>query len=156
MGGHADPVAGVSSVSRRLTAGSRKFSGTFESVLYMDPRRNFRCASEDPSRRPLPRVKAEALQRIWRSVQRKGDDECWLLGWPPGVKGVDSYGFPRMMVEGKYIRTYKLVYEDVHGEQSEGDSVAHTCRTKMCLNPRHLVGVSREEHKRRTPKQSKR
>jgi hypothetical protein len=104
---------------------------------------------EVPAVSPLPKAKADSLERVWSLVQRKGECECWPIVFPDGVKGTDSYGYPRTKVEGKYVKTYHLVYEAEHGELGEGEGVDHTCRDKMCHNLRHLEGVSSEENTRR-------
>jgi hypothetical protein len=104
-----------------------------------------------PSESPLPRdgSKAAALERVLSMVQVGEEDECWPIVFPGGVKGTDDDGYPRIKVGGRYVRTYKLVYEAEHGEQENGETVDHVCHDKMCHNGRHLEGVSREENTRR-------
>jgi hypothetical protein len=111
---------------------------------------------------PLPRAKAAAVERVWSLVQRRGERECWPIVFPEGVKGTDSYGYPRMKVGGKYVKTYHLVYEERNGEMGDDEGVDHVCHNrdascpggrecphKMCHNLAHLQGVSSEENTRR-------
>jgi hypothetical protein len=49
-------------------------------------------ASGIPSVSPLPPEKQAALERVRLHVQVRGEDECWLLVWPAGVKETNAKG----------------------------------------------------------------
>ena len=83
-----------------------------------------------PAGSPLPADKAEALERVRQFVQLRGEDQCWPLVWPEGVKGTDDRGRPRIKVSGRYVKIYQLVYEEANGEQGPGVSVDHACHNE--------------------------
>ena len=47
------------------------------------------------------------------------------------------------------MKTYQLAYEEQNGAPAPGATVDHTCRNKLCHNPRHLEAVPDEENTRR-------
>jgi hypothetical protein len=112
--------------------------------------------SAGPTVSPLPADKAAALQRVRELVQVRGEDECWRIVWPEGVKGTDDRGRPRIKVSGRYVKTYQLVYEETNGELGEDEGLDHTCHNLMCHNLRHLEGVSSEENTRRRHESARR
>src|SRR5262249_18728278 len=88
-----------------------------------------RCEQSEATDLPLSSERAAALERVRLYVQVKGADECWPLKWPDGMKGADEDGYPRIKVGGRYVPTYKLVYEETNGEQGDDESVDRVCHT---------------------------
>ena len=64
-------------------------------------------------------------------------DDCWL--WTGHLRN----GYPYT----KNRRANRVVFELFHRKLRSGEVVHHTCETKACLNPRHLVAMSNEEHR---------
>lgn len=74
------------------------------------------------------------MERLWKLVQRGGDDECWL--W----KGSDGNGTraPTISVNGTQKVAYRLVFEDAYGEIDSSTWVMHSCDNSRCMNPKHM------------------
>lgn len=85
-------------------------------------------------------MNAAVVNLIWSRVDKRGPDECWL--WTDTV--VKGYG--RLYLGGKSFSVHRTVYEDTHGPIAPGLDVHHTCETKLCCNPAHLVALTRSEH----------
>ena len=52
-------------------------------------------------------------------------------------------GYGRIHVGGKWTQAHRWVY----GEVPNGKELHHICQNKACVNPIHLVAVTRKEHK---------
>lgn len=65
----------------------------------------------------------------------KGDDtECWL--WTASMSD-DGYGF--FTDNKKTVQAHRFSYQYYKKESPEGKLVRHTCDTRNCVNPNHLV-----------------
>jgi hypothetical protein len=84
------------------------------------------------------------MERLWRRVDVRGPDECWL--WQ-GPARPDGYGEIRVAAGDKQL-VHRLVYADRHGPIPDGYDVHHWCETKLCCNPGpgHLEQLAHEEH----------
>lgn len=98
------------------------------SVRHSARRRNLGLPPLDPER------------RFWRTVDRRGVDECWL--W---LGTLNSHGY------GRYGRrmAHRMAYEFLVGPIPEGLTLDHLCRTPRCVNPAHLEPVTHQENIRR-------
>lgn len=51
---------------------------------------------------------------------------------------LDKDGYPKMMVNKKFYRVHRFVYEQCFGEIPESQLVRHKCDNPSCINPEHL------------------
>jgi hypothetical protein len=89
-------------------------------------------------------------ERLWRRVQKGGPDDCWLWlgatnGNGYGVIGVGS----RAVGDLKHAYVHRIAWELERGQIPEGLEIDHLCRTRMCVNIRHLALVTHAENNRR-------
>src|ERR1051325_2224677 len=73
------------------------------------------------------------IERFWRSVARRGDDDCWL--WTAGI-GTRGYG--QFRVGQLMVGSHRVAFILSSGEIPEGLCVCHSCDTPLCCNPAHL------------------
>lgn len=96
----------------------------------------------DAFKSPSRGVPREVLLKSGRSFLRGvddsgGEESCWP--WTRGT--LNGNGRFRPFVDGKsthYIAHY-FGYELFVGPVPEGSFLHHTCRNKLCCNPKHLV-----------------
>jgi hypothetical protein len=95
-------------------------------------------------RGPKPRPLGE---RIWRRVQIAGPDDCWIwLGTTNGKGyGITNRGGRK---DGR-VYVHRAVWELERGPIPEGLEIDHLCRTRSCVNIRHLALVTHAENNRR-------
>lgn len=62
--------------------------------------------------------------------------------------GVDRRGYGRVKVDGKGLFAHRYFYELERGPIPVGKELHHKCEVPACVNPAHLVPVTREEHAR--------
>jgi hypothetical protein len=67
------------------------------------------------------------------------DTGCW--NWTRG--GSQGYGY---ISSG--VAAHRVAYENVHGPIPTGHIVHHTCGNRACVNPDHLVPLTRSKHAR--------
>ena len=75
------------------------------------------------------------VERFWAKVDRRGADGCWL--WR-GAKRSGGYGGVAWW-KGRTLLTGRVAWALAHGPDSAESRVAHRCRNKLCVNPRHHV-----------------
>lgn len=81
------------------------------------------------------------LQRFWSKVEKT--DTCWL--WIGSVKKGDGYG--HFWDGQKVAHAHRWSYE--YFNQCcilPGHQIHHTCKNPACVNPKHLVAVSPQQH----------
>lgn len=89
-------------------------------------------------------MEAQAYSRagtIYISGTDGDEDDCWR--W---VGEIDSYGYGRMRVGGKYRKAHRVVYEELVGPIATGLTLDHLCRNRRCVRPDHLEPVTRKEN----------
>lgn len=84
--------------------------------------------------RPEPH---DLRDRFEEKVSRPTADACWLwLG--TGTKS----GYGQLSVDGQHHYAHRVSYELHVGPIPDGLQIDHLCRTRRCVNPRHLEPVT--------------
>lgn len=91
-------------------------------------------------------------ERFWAKVDKTGGPEhlswrgtvCWVwtASRTPG-------GYGQIRVAGKLVTAHRWAYENAKGPIPAGLQTDHLCRTRACVNPDHLEGVTQQENIRR-------
>lgn len=86
-------------------------------------------------------VTKEVAAKFWALVEKSEDpDACWL--W----KGGKSYGGHGVLVvvRNEDVRRAHRVSWEIHnrGKLPSRKLIGHTCKNKICVNPKHLVVVT--------------
>lgn len=104
------------------------------------------------------RIEKRDLERFWKYVDVKSDDECWM--WKGRiVASKNGYGLfdirgLTLSGEKKKITTeaHRFITHVKHKEIPPGMVAAHSCNNNMCVNPHHLSILSNEENLRNAAK----
>jgi hypothetical protein len=78
------------------------------------------------------------VERFWKRVDARGDDECW--DW---IGATDTSGYGMVRVPGprtsnKRVRSSRFAWEIANGPIPDGLHVLHSCDNTRCCNIRHL------------------
>jgi hypothetical protein len=76
----------------------------------------------------------------WREDERTG---CWV--WQ-GM--VSDRGYGLVKIGGKHRKAHRVMWEMYNGAIPAGNETHHECENRRCINPGHLVVVSKAEHLR--------
>lgn len=81
-------------------------------------------------------------ERFWDKVDSSGD--CWL--WT-GKRMSNGYGFLQVQKpRRKSHLAHRLAWEFAHGEPTQGMVVFHSCESRHCVNPAHLICGSQADN----------
>lgn len=69
---------------------------------------------------------------------------CWLWTGALDERGYGWFGYGT----GRMTRAHIASYKNYRGAVPHGKELHHTCSMKSCINPDHLVALTRLEHKR--------
>lgn len=80
------------------------------------------------------------MERFFAKVKKT--ESCW--NWNGGTRGENGYG--AIKIAGKVKSAHKYSYILHKGDVPENLSVSHTCHNKLCVNPEHLILVTKKEN----------
>ena len=83
-------------------------------------------------------------ERFMDKVQMEPNSNCWL--WMGGLKGKKDHEYSEFKFRDKTVSGHKVSWILFKGEITEGESLDHLCRTRICVNPDHLELVSQREN----------
>lgn len=93
---------------------------------------------------PRPRPKAEIVADILEHTIMDGECIRWT-----GAHNQGGYGRVRVSSRN-YVTAHRAVYELTNGEVQPGMQLDHVCRTRDCVNPKHLEVVTPRENVQRS------
>jgi hypothetical protein len=88
-------------------------------------------------------ARAPLAVRIWRHIDRRGDNECW-----PWIGKSQNSGYGTIGIgtgnRGKHELAHRAIWILINGplpkaEGYHGSVVRHTCHNRLCCNPKHLA-----------------
>lgn len=89
-----------------------------------------------------------AGERFWSKVDTSGGpDACW-----PWTAYVARNGYGWFGIGTKTTTAHRVAYELCVGPLEPGMEVHHRCRTRACMNPAHLVPLTKADHAAIGPK----
>ena len=87
-------------------------------------------------------LKKSLEQRFWAKVGKTDDpNKCWI--WD-GL--IDNNGYGRLPYERRSLYAHRVSYELNVDSIPSKRVVHHTCGKRWCVNPRHLILMSRGSH----------
>lgn len=98
----------------------------------------------DPLRYVPGHYRARQGNWEWTVKDQGFASKCWL--WKGAV---DKNGRGRKQINGKHMRAYRALYEQLRGPIPAGLTLDHLCRVPLCVNPDHLEPVTQAENNRR-------
>ena len=84
-------------------------------------------------------------ERFWSKVITEPNSGCWI--WTANLRRGGYGGF--YGGRGRSRRAHKIAYEALVGAVPDGLELDHLCRTRCCVNPRHMEAVTRTVNVRR-------
>lgn len=99
-------------------------------------------AHGDPLAGGISPLRGQSLQaRHAHYTDQRQPDECW-----PWLASLSPKGYGQLQDGTSNVAAHRVAYEMAHGPIPEGHQVHHTCETKACQNPAHLVAMEPGAH----------
>lgn len=95
-------------------------------------------ATDEAMRHMTPVYRATFLRRLSRWIRK--DHGCWL--WVGSTNGKYAVVSVVDRGSGRLIKVHRALYIVKFGFPEPGLELDHTCRRKLCVNPRHLEPVT--------------
>ncbi len=86
---------------------------------------------------PRQYTKRPSEERFWSKVVFPEDSDCWL--W---AASINNNGYGEFWAGDKYVKAHRWAYEYLIGPIPAGLTIDHLCRTRHCVNLRHLEAVT--------------
>ncbi len=77
----------------------------------------------------------------YRIEDRGFDTPCWI--W---TKALSSWGYGRVWKDNGLVGAHRDYWERYHGPIPPHTDVHHLCSQPPCVNPTHLVAITRRKH----------
>lgn len=90
------------------------------------------------TRKPKPAELLEAVLKLCRAALETETGGC-CIEWPGAPSG---NGYGGIWIEGKKDYVHRVVYRLLVGDIKPKMHIDHTCRNRLCCNPRHLEQVT--------------
>lgn len=82
------------------------------------------------------------MRRFWPKVDEQGSGGCWQ--W---IAGVESDGYGTFHLTSRPVKrqasAYRFAYLALVGDVPDGYVLEHLCLNRLCVNPAHIVPVTR-------------
>ncbi len=98
--------------------------------------------TDDVISRPSNRNVPFAFDRL---RNRRMIDEKGCHRW---LGALNTSGYATIRLDGKLRLAHVVAWELDHGRKPIGVDCHHVCERKDCINPRHLLALTKSEHKR--------
>lgn len=79
-------------------------------------------------------------QRFWCKVN-KTDNGCW--NW---LAAPTTAGYGAFLLGKTRVKAHRMAYMLLLGDIPAGHDLHHVCENKLCVNPAHLLPVTRRDH----------
>lgn len=81
-------------------------------------------------------------ERLWSDIMTEPNTGCWL--WVGHLNCERGYG--RFIYKGRKSLSHRASYELYVGPIPKDMTLHHTCNVPCCVNPKHLIPMSRREN----------